>query len=332
MTTYNTTLPCPAGQTGSITIPHTVTTWTPLSNKNTTDVAGADVNNCVAVFIPPPPPGGGGGGADFIFGGLGSVPGRAVQSSPVLTGGTWTGVVTSASTIDLTYHGGVSGVPDLFSGVCTVTFTPAGGGDFDITGCGGSGLATAAGGVNLNFTTADLTGQFTGSWSPSSASGSVTATVNAGVNLYDVYNGAGVLTGIVLMDGAGDFSGFNGSNSISGHCCNGWITLGTGQYFAAIKAGSFGTLNYGGVPYALGGAINNFFAVGSSGGIAATGAIMDVPVDDQGWINYFAAHSLPAPPPGFNAILSITSSGSYIAGNSTGSGYQFGGNMLFTTP
>ena len=334
VTTYNTTLPCPPGQTGSITIPHTVTTWTPLSNKSPTDVAGADINSCVAVFIPPPPPGGGGGGGSFAFGGLGTVPGNAVQSNPNITNGSWTGTFTGPSTADVTFTGGVSGVPNLFSGVCLVTLTDIGGGNFDLNGCGGSGVATATGGITLNFSTPDLTGQFTGTWNASGASGAVTATVNAGINLYDVYNGAGGMIGIILMDGSGNFTGFGpGSSNISGFCCNGWITLGGGEYLAAIKAGSFGTLTtFSGTSYALGGAINNFFAVGSSGGIIGTGAIMDVASDDPAWVNYFSTHGLPAPPLGFDAILSITSLGSYVAGSSKPSGYIFSNGDSITTP
>lgn len=329
VSTYVATLSCPVNQTGDIKEDHTVTTYTPLSGKANTDIAGAQTNNCVAVFVPPPAPPGGGGPTGFIFGGLGSPVGSATPTNPNITNGTWSAAETSPGVLLVSFSGGLNGIPNLFSGTCTVGVTDAGGGNYALSGCGGSGMADAGGGVSLSFTTPEINGVFVGGWGAGGAGGTVSATVNAGYRLLDLSIG-----GIIAMDGAGNFNGFAGTTSVSGQCCDGWILYG-GKYLAALSAGSFGTVDVSGSKYALGGYINNFFAVGSGGGIAQKAAIMDVATDDPAWIKRFANEGWPAPPAGFNAILSITTMGAYVAGYSTGAGYMFpngGSSMIFSTP
>lgn len=273
-----------------------------------TRVSNDDPAACVVAPPPPPPPppvtGGGSVAAGFTFGGLGSPTGNALPSTEKVSG-TWTMTANYGTSIDLSYTGGLGSVMGIFSGTCNFTLFDYGTGDWGLSGPCGNGSAYGHGGVYINFTGPTYSGTFNGSWNASGASGTLSADINPGVQLFSITQGS--TTGFILMDGAGNFTGYSNGNSIYGYMQSkgtGAINVNGSWYAAMTGSGVFGTVIYNGPSYAVGGNSSNFFIVNASGVDIGTGSYMAVPTNDPGWAMYLTNHGLPVPS-GFNGLLAL---------------------------
>jgi hypothetical protein len=252
----------------------------------------------------------------FTFGGLGSQTGTATPVSSAITG-SWSMIANYGSSVVMAYSGNIGSLTGIFSGQCTFSVYDFGNGDFGLVGPCGSGTAYSWGGVYIAISQPNYSGTFNGTFNGSGASGTITANLNPGVQMYTISRGGSTIGFVMMNTSTGTFNGYDQGNSISGYINGsgiGAITLGTGEYYAAMTgSGVFGTFKANGIGNAVGGSSSNFFAVNAGGSIFATGSLSNITANAPDWTTYLANNGLPVPT-GLNGLLSLSTSNGVLYG------------------
>lgn len=302
------------------------------------------------IFVPPPAPlGGGAGGSqtdpdNFTFGGLGTIPGSASKIVGAISG-TW-----SAGGGKLSYVGNIGTEMGVFSRECSLSIYDDGNTVYNLSSNCGSGSVNVTvnyvevdnngvktqvkvrtfGNAYMTLTHPKFSGSLSGPWNENgSGGGGMALTLNPGFTAYKITR-QGDPSRVVLMEPGRGFSGDGMGNDIVGKMNGrGNITFGDGLILATGPTGSqYGTTYVNGEKYALGGQLNNFYAVDASG-VIATAAVQSVTKNDPGWRKYFKDNFVEGSQGDFDSILFV--GGQYIPGMKGPNAYDFG-HIQVTTP